>query len=984
MVISTPGTFANPFTPVPQVGTPFIEFGRQPSAPQVAPQLSQQQLEDEYRNLYSAEAQRLNTAQQAKFAGVTPDQYAAIINDPKYADLYKYATPYETFGAPKADKYTQDLLNQWANTYSKVQDPTIPKNLTSEGLNFYKEHPEYLGVGQRGPLGSILNMNPYFAGALGPQAESPEELRKRLDAQLKDPMISTELAYDKLFSNPYGSYKKNEPVSKYGGAFFNAPGVSPSAVQKPAGGWVNYQKSVRDTPGAGLITIGIDPEAPDVEARAKAWVDYHKARGTGFWQEGAWGKEYGREDARMPGWATLRKQYPKASTYQLLDAMMRGQVGQSALKPRSFDFMQIIDPIIEAGLTIASGGNPTLAVLYGAGRGGSENGWLGAFTGGLQGYGVGNLTGGVQAAGGIGNYASNAISNFGKGLGSFLEHPIDFTTGLVKDTASNIGNAVMNPFGEGELSNINNLFTGEVGRDIAARAATPASALATAGRFSGPTERALGSLNRLGNFVPQQQQVGPTQPPMQALPPPASTSSLITSGYVVPNLLGTEDVLTYGGPYSQNYATYSNSSPYYGVKEGGMISSHRYADGGSVMIDPMNPMSLTQHGNPTDPRDMMGNLDGKSHMRTTSQGIASLGRHGDSMLVHMSPEEIRGLQQLGIASGRPMTVNPVTGLPEAFKLKDLLPSLGGAALSLVFPEMSPLSAGLLTGAATGLLTGDWEKGLMGGIGGFGGASLTQGLMGAGGAGRSARMREPSYDEIARDTGDIAAAPRTAGERGLRIMGADTGGIGGRLAATGKGVSNIFSEGLKAFPQVEGAGILGSGGRGLALSSLAAAAPAMAASARRSDKGARPIEKNPYAPYGQQFKPISQGLHYGYDEAGNRKYILDKDGNVVQQLFVSGGIADLAHGGTAPKRGGYLDGPGDGMSDSIPATIEGNQPARLADGEFVIPADVVSGLGNGSSKAGAKVLYSMMDRVRHARTGTKKQGKQIKADKYLPA
>jgi hypothetical protein len=84
------------------------------------------------------------------------------------------------------------------------------------------------------------------------------------------------------------------------------------------------------------------------------------------------------------------------------------------------------------------------------------------------------------------------------------------------------------------------------------------------------------------------------------------------------------------------------------------------------------------------------------------------------------------------------------------------------------------------------------------------------------------------------------------------------------------------------------------------------------------------------------------------------------------------------------RGGYLDGQGDGMSDSIPATIEGKQPARLADGEFVVPADVVSHIGNGSSKAGSKKLYAMMDRIRKARTGHTKQGKQINSNKYLPA
>jgi hypothetical protein len=102
-------------------------------------------------------------------------------------------------------------------------------------------------------------------------------------------------------------------------------------------------------------------------------------------------------------------------------------------------------------------------------------------------------------------------------------------------------------------------------------------------------------------------------------------------------------------------------------------------------------------------------------------------------------------------------------------------------------------------------------------------------------------------------------------------------------------------------------------------------------------------------------------------------------------------ANLYPGAILPKfkkeqmaKGGYLNGQGDGMSDSIPATIEGRQPARLADGEFVIPADVVSHLGNGSSKAGSKRLYAMLDKVRQARTGNKKQGKEIKAEKYLPA
>jgi len=99
-----------------------------------------------------------------------------------------------------------------------------------------------------------------------------------------------------------------------------------------------------------------------------------------------------------------------------------------------------------------------------------------------------------------------------------------------------------------------------------------------------------------------------------------------------------------------------------------------------------------------------------------------------------------------------------------------------------------------------------------------------------------------------------------------------------------------------------------------------------------------------------------------------------------QGYAGGGLSDL---GGYSDGGRMLKGPGDGMSDSIPASIENKRPARLATDEFVVPADVVSHLGNGSSDAGAKVLYSMMDRVRQARTGQKKQGKQINPNKFMP-
>ena len=105
---------------------------------------------------------------------------------------------------------------------------------------------------------------------------------------------------------------------------------------------------------------------------------------------------------------------------------------------------------------------------------------------------------------------------------------------------------------------------------------------------------------------------------------------------------------------------------------------------------------------------------------------------------------------------------------------------------------------------------------------------------------------------------------------------------------------------------------------------------------------------------------------------------------MYQALAKGGISDLGGYSDFARGGRMLKGPGDGMSDSIPASISGRRPARLADGEFVVPADVVSHLGNGSTDAGAKTLYRMMDKVRTARTGNKKQGRQINPRRFVPA
>jgi len=137
----------------------------------------------------------------------------------------------------------------------------------------------------------------------------------------------------------------------------------------------------------------------------------------------------------------------------------------------------------------------------------------------------------------------------------------------------------------------------------------------------------------------------------------------------------------------------------------------------------------------------------------------------------------------------------------------------------------------------------------------------------------------------------------------------------------------------------------------------------------------------YSAMGMDQGNLQKGLFgMGYAFGGMPNLALSRLSQPAFNEGAVGGMQQFAEGGT-PR---FLSGGGDGMSDSIPATINDKQPARLADGEFVIPADVVSHLGNGSSKAGAKQLYSMMDKIRKARTGNPKQGKQINPRKYLPA
>ena len=129
---------------------------------------------------------------------------------------------------------------------------------------------------------------------------------------------------------------------------------------------------------------------------------------------------------------------------------------------------------------------------------------------------------------------------------------------------------------------------------------------------------------------------------------------------------------------------------------------------------------------------------------------------------------------------------------------------------------------------------------------------------------------------------------------------------------------------------------------------------------------------------------------GLANLNNARYGANMAGITNPSAMTRLGEIPTAAGGGLSHLGGYSDGgrmlkgPGDGMSDNIPAMIGSKQPARLADGEFVVPADVVSHLGNGSTDAGAKKLYAMMDKVRRARTGKKKQAPAVNTGRLMPA
>jgi len=390
--------------------------------------------------------------------------------------------------------------------------------------------------------------------------------------------------------------------------------------------------------------------------------------------------------------------------------------------------------------------------------------------------------------------------------------------------------------------------------------------------------------------------------------------------------------------------------------------------------------------------------------------LAAQGRGNDRMLVHMEPKELQGLQALAQKQGGSLTINPKTGLPEAGFLSGVLPMVAGAALDVVTGgAATPFDAALMAGGvgAVGYATsGSLKQGLMDGIGAYGGMGLANSLAANGEWGGSTAA-STGWGSTIDPTGALSGAQSGVGissppgvtqadisaQNSLSSTQQQLQAANDRLASIGTGFNSVTGSGSNAL------GFAKNNWKNMAMAGLPMLA---AASQQNTMPGAGPATIRPYA--------FNQTRNPNFGQPGqayfNQGYTAGTPYNYTGALSGPGsfqGNIGYAHGGIATgdqlrtlrrdmipiiksadggMLGGYSDGgqllkgPGTGLSDDIPATINGHQPARLASGEFVVPADAVSALGGGSTDSGASKLYAMLDRVRQKAHGNKKQIKEV--------
>lgn len=365
------------------------------------------------------------------------------------------------------------------------------------------------------------------------------------------------------------------------------------------------------------------------------------------------------------------------------------------------------------------------------------------------------------------------------------------------------------------------------------------------------------------------------------------------------------------------------------------------------------------------------------------------------MLVHMTPGEVQGLQALALSHGGSLTINPHTGLPEAGFLKDILPTIVGVGLTMM--GVPAWGVGLGSGL-TSLATGkDAGTALMSGLLAGGGAGMFgPGAAGTGeGAGAllNAGAATPgAYASTlgvgAEQAGQLAAQTGGFGLEGLTQTAASAGAQAPSYGATlAEGFKSAAADPM-AFAKSNkmALGALGVG----ALNALGgfeqpALNTAMPQQERFTGKLSGPIRR-PYDPKLNIYTDYGT-LQPAYAAQGGN---LDmKDGGFVVPADV---VSHLGNGDTdaglkalmSKTRAKPIKGQGDGMSDSIPASINGMREARVASGEAYLDRNEVARIGKGDQKRGSKKLYAMMDKVRKARTGTAKQGRQINPDRFVPA
>lgn len=357
-----------------------------------------------------------------------------------------------------------------------------------------------------------------------------------------------------------------------------------------------------------------------------------------------------------------------------------------------------------------------------------------------------------------------------------------------------------------------------------------------------------------------------------------------------------------------------------------------------------------------------------------AQDLASRGRNGDSMLVHMTPGEVQGLQALALSQGGSLSINPDTGLVEANFLKRMLPMIAGAALTIGSGGViNPLTAGMIVGGVEGIRTGDVNRGLMAGLGAYGGAGFGAGLSAAGAQAAGANAAQT----ITAQPAASYAANNLAGTAGTSVgQNFVTAGRGLEALGTESGRSAFMGQAATGSTPATGIGGFG----GLAKSTLASTVPFMA-----QDSMAMPGAPGETSEYKGPVKPTERQVRYPTEEerrrmgtgeftyftpsnpipyaGGGSVPTLEEGGFVLTKKAVDGlGGGDNKRGqqvaqktlGAKPIRG-----PGTGTSDSIRTSIAGKQPALVSNGEAYVPQKKVKQNG------GAKAFYELMARAEKA-------------------